>query len=100
LGYVTYQDIRSITSLQDQTVIAVKAPAETKLEVPESSGVSGPRFLMHTALSRVVGHSCCSHTVAQQQYKVLHFVCVGNNSEDKGEKKGLPKAIVALISES
>ncbi|CAL8296880.1 unnamed protein product [Arctogadus glacialis] len=40
LGYVTYQDIRSITSLQDQTVIAVKAPAETKLEVPESSGGS------------------------------------------------------------
>ncbi|CAL8301420.1 unnamed protein product [Boreogadus saida] len=33
-------DIRSITSLQDQTVIAVKAPAETKLEVPESSGGS------------------------------------------------------------
>ncbi|KAG7249448.1 hypothetical protein CRUP_021113, partial [Coryphaenoides rupestris] len=42
LGYVTYQDIRSIGTLQDQTVIAVKAPSETKLEVPESSGVSGP----------------------------------------------------------
>ncbi|XP_041711478.2 transcription factor E2F2 [Coregonus clupeaformis] len=41
LGYVTYQDIRSIGSLQDQTVIAVKAPSETKLEVPESSG--GPQ---------------------------------------------------------
>nr|XP_015204352.1 PREDICTED: transcription factor E2F2-like isoform X2 [Lepisosteus oculatus] len=37
LGYVTYQDIRSITSLKDQTVIAVKAPSETKLEVPEST---------------------------------------------------------------
>ncbi|KAM9466335.1 transcription factor E2F2 isoform 2-T2 [Clarias gariepinus] len=36
-GYVTYQDIRSISSLQDQTVIAVKAPSETKLEVPEAS---------------------------------------------------------------
>ncbi|MGH0173279.1 UNVERIFIED_CONTAM: hypothetical protein FKN15_064962 [Acipenser sinensis] len=30
-------DIRSIQSLQDQTVIAVKAPSETKLEVPEST---------------------------------------------------------------
>ncbi|XP_062325224.1 transcription factor E2F2 [Osmerus eperlanus] len=40
LGYVTYQDIRSISSLQDQTVIAVKAPSETKLEVPESPGGS------------------------------------------------------------
>ncbi|KAM3871025.1 transcription factor E2F2 [Diretmus argenteus] len=38
LGYVTYQDIRSIASLLDQTVIAVKAPAETKLEVPETAG--------------------------------------------------------------
>ncbi|XP_022052324.2 transcription factor E2F2 [Acanthochromis polyacanthus] len=38
LGYVTYQDIRSIASLRDQTVIAVKAPAETKLEVPETAG--------------------------------------------------------------
>ncbi|XP_056152505.1 transcription factor E2F2 [Lampris incognitus] len=37
LGYVTYQDIRSISSLQDQTVIAVKPPSETKLEVPVSS---------------------------------------------------------------
>ncbi|KAF6717793.1 Transcription factor E2F2 [Oryzias melastigma] len=38
LGYVTYQDIRSIASLRDQTVIAVKAPAETKLEVPDAAG--------------------------------------------------------------
>ncbi|TNM95331.1 hypothetical protein fugu_016414 [Takifugu bimaculatus] len=40
LGYVTYQDIRSIGSLQDQTVIAVKAPADTKLEVPDTEGES------------------------------------------------------------
>ncbi|KAM7403212.1 hypothetical protein PAMA_003912 [Pampus argenteus] len=40
LGYVTYQDIRSIGSLRDQTVIAVKAPAETKLEVPDTAGES------------------------------------------------------------
>ncbi|XP_047468013.1 transcription factor E2F2 [Mugil cephalus] len=40
LGYVTYQDIRSIASLRDQTVIAVKAPAETKLEVPDTAGAS------------------------------------------------------------
>ncbi|XP_042356826.1 transcription factor E2F2 isoform X1 [Plectropomus leopardus] len=38
LGYVTYQDIRSIGSLRDQTVIAVKAPADTKLEVPDTAG--------------------------------------------------------------
>ncbi|KAG7325803.1 hypothetical protein KOW79_010728 [Hemibagrus wyckioides] len=31
----TNNDIRKIKSLQDQTVIAVKAPSETKLEVPD-----------------------------------------------------------------
>lgn len=39
LGYVTYQDIRSVGSLRDQTVIAVKAPADTQLEVPDTAGV-------------------------------------------------------------
>ncbi|CAN9502508.1 unnamed protein product [Ophioblennius macclurei] len=38
LGYVTYQDIRSIASLRDKTVIVVKAPTETKLEVPDTAG--------------------------------------------------------------
>uniref|UniRef100_A0A8C3SK04 E2F transcription factor 2 n=1 Tax=Chelydra serpentina TaxID=8475 RepID=A0A8C3SK04_CHESE len=35
LAYVTYQDIRAISNFQEQTVIAVKAPPETKLEVPD-----------------------------------------------------------------
>ncbi|KAM6135285.1 LOW QUALITY PROTEIN: transcription factor E2F3 [Pterocles gutturalis] len=34
-AYVTYQDIRKISGLKDQTVIAVKAPPETRLEVPD-----------------------------------------------------------------
>ncbi|KAM8901559.1 LOW QUALITY PROTEIN: transcription factor E2F3 [Lycaon pictus] len=35
LSYVTYQDIRKISGLKDQTVIVVKAPPETRLEVPD-----------------------------------------------------------------
>ena len=35
LAYVTYQDIRGIRSFEEQTVIAIKAPPETKLEVPD-----------------------------------------------------------------
>ncbi|XP_041361321.1 transcription factor E2F3-like [Gigantopelta aegis] len=35
LAYVTYQDIRSLKSLEEQTVIAIKAPPETRLEVPD-----------------------------------------------------------------
>ncbi|XP_077209151.1 transcription factor E2F3 isoform X2 [Paroedura picta] len=34
LAYIRYEDIRAISSLKDQTVILVKAPPETKLEVP------------------------------------------------------------------
>ncbi|XP_017341737.1 transcription factor E2F3 [Ictalurus punctatus] len=34
-AYVTYQDLRRDHSLKDQTVIAVRAPPETKLEVPD-----------------------------------------------------------------
>lgn len=37
LAYVTYQDLRAISSFQEQTVIAVKAPPETQLEVPDLS---------------------------------------------------------------
>ena len=34
LAYVTYQDIRSIQAFQKQIVIAIKAPEETRLEIP------------------------------------------------------------------
>lgn len=34
-AYVTYQDIKQVGNLKDQTVIVVKAPTETKLEVPD-----------------------------------------------------------------
>ncbi|EPQ10046.1 Transcription factor E2F3 [Myotis brandtii] len=34
-AYATYQDIRKISGLKDQTVIVVKAPPETRLEVPD-----------------------------------------------------------------
>ncbi|XP_036206206.1 transcription factor E2F2 [Myotis myotis] len=35
LAYVTYQDIRAISTFKEQTVIAVKAPPQTRLEVPD-----------------------------------------------------------------
>uniref|UniRef100_UPI0037E8BC89 transcription factor E2F3 n=1 Tax=Semicossyphus pulcher TaxID=241346 RepID=UPI0037E8BC89 len=33
-AYLTYEDVRRIPTLEEQTVIVIKAPAETKLEVP------------------------------------------------------------------
>ncbi|XP_049473795.1 transcription factor E2F2 [Panthera uncia] len=37
LAYVTYQDIRAVGSFKEQTVIVVKAPPQTRLEVPDRS---------------------------------------------------------------
>lgn len=34
-AYVTYQDIKQLGNLRDQTIIVVKAPTDTKLEVPD-----------------------------------------------------------------
>lgn len=33
-AYLTYEDMKTISSLREQTVIVIKAPAETRLEVP------------------------------------------------------------------
>lgn len=33
-AYVTHDDIIRLRGLQDQTVVVVKAPEETKLEIP------------------------------------------------------------------
>lgn len=32
---MTYQDIRAVGNFKEQTVIAVKAPPQTRLEVPD-----------------------------------------------------------------
>ena len=45
LAYVTYQDIRGVQSFEDRTIIAIKAPAETRLEVPDPKDVRFAEFL-------------------------------------------------------
>ncbi|KAM4806400.1 transcription factor E2F2 isoform 2-T2 [Urocitellus parryii] len=37
VAYVTYQDIRAMGNFKEQTVIAVKAPPQTRLEVPDKA---------------------------------------------------------------
>lgn len=41
-AYITYQDIKQLGNLKDQTVIVVKAPTDTKLEVTDPDEVCGP----------------------------------------------------------
>ncbi|KAM6295933.1 transcription factor E2F2 [Aegotheles albertisi] len=49
LAYVTYQDLRAISNFQEQTVIAVKAPPETQLEVPDFSEDNLQLYLKSTS---------------------------------------------------
>lgn len=41
-AYITYQDIKQLGNLKDQTVIVVKAPTDTKLEVTDPDEVHLP----------------------------------------------------------
>lgn len=45
LAYVTYHDIRKVQSFGGDTVIAIKAPAETRLEVPDPREVGVPSLI-------------------------------------------------------
>lgn len=38
-AYLTYEDVQRIPNLKEQTVIVIKAPAGTKLEVPHPDEV-------------------------------------------------------------
>ncbi|XP_073340200.1 transcription factor E2F2 [Pagrus major] len=58
LGYVTYQDIRSVGSLRDQTVIAVKAPADTQLEVPDTAGQSSLQIYLKSKNGPIEVYLC------------------------------------------
>ncbi|NXP78362.1 E2F2 factor, partial [Ramphastos sulfuratus] len=48
LAYVTYQDLRAISHFQEQTLIAVKAPPETQLEVSDFSQDNFQLYLKST----------------------------------------------------
>ena len=39
-NYVTYSDIRTLPEMDDQTIIGIKAPPGTRLEVPDPDEVN------------------------------------------------------------
>ncbi|XP_031441481.1 transcription factor E2F3 isoform X2 [Clupea harengus] len=69
-AYVSYQDIRRISSLRDQTVVVVKAPLETKLEVPD------PKESLQVHLS-------------SSQGPIDVFLCTDENRPGSPTKNGL-----------
>ncbi|XP_046712313.1 transcription factor E2F2 isoform X1 [Silurus meridionalis] len=69
-GYVTYQDIRSISSLQKQTVIAVKAPSETKLEVPEVSEQGSMQIYLKSKNGAIEVYLCPDEVLLEDESPV------------------------------
>lgn len=43
-AYLTYEDVNRIPSLKDQTVMVIKAPVDTKLEVPHPEEVQSLHY--------------------------------------------------------
>ncbi|CAF87984.1 unnamed protein product, partial [Tetraodon nigroviridis] len=58
-AYITYQDIKQLGNLKDQTVIVVKAPTDTKLEVTDPDEVRAPAPTSEEASERPVLIRCC-----------------------------------------
>ncbi|NXN98745.1 E2F2 factor, partial [Rhinopomastus cyanomelas] len=72
LAYVTYQDLRAISSFQEQTVIAVKAPPETQLEVPE---LNEDTFQLHLrSTSSPIEVYLCPEEIAEDSPSKEHAV--------------------------
>ena len=49
-AYVTYRDIRDVKHFKNRTVIAIKAPPETRLEVPDPKEVTKGFFSLYITL--------------------------------------------------
>nr|XP_029501697.1 transcription factor E2F3-like [Oncorhynchus nerka] len=101
-AYISYEDVKRIPSLKDQTVIVVKAPAETRLEVQDPaeslqvhlSSTQGPIevFLCSddhatsSTLNNVAlngkGHPSSSYVNGNSSLSVFKVSQGGNNSTD------------------
>ena len=61
-AYVTYQDLRSIRRFAKQTVMAIKAPPEAKLQVPHPSEVCKSGFFLYTVTYKL-GHKLWKNSI-------------------------------------
>lgn len=80
LAYVTHRDVSRLRAFQDQTVIVVKAPEETKLEVPAPTeesiqvhlkGEKGPIMVLTCDIGTgdVMGERSCFSTLEESRIK-------------------------------
>ncbi|XP_033293324.1 transcription factor E2F6 isoform X2 [Orcinus orca] len=89
LAYVTYQDIHSIQAFHEQIVIAVKAPAETRLDVPaprENGSCVVVRRMAWPTKSTVLPHA------AQRYGQPLAEWTARSSAAASGQLSGFPIA--------
>ncbi|NXA97853.1 E2F2 factor, partial [Melanocharis versteri] len=80
LAYVTYQDLRAISSFQEQTVIAVKAPPETQLEVPD---FSQENFQLHLkSINGPIEVYLCPEEITEESSTKDHPVHAASSPQD------------------
>ncbi|KAM9840681.1 transcription factor E2F6 [Aulostomus maculatus] len=77
-AYVTHQDVRSLAAFQEQTLIVVKAPEETKLEVPAPTedsiqihlkGERGPIMVLTCDIETAGEKSSCFVTLEESRIR-------------------------------
>ncbi|XP_044730005.1 transcription factor E2F2 isoform X2 [Chrysoperla carnea] len=75
LAYITYQDLRCIPGFQGRTVMAIKAPPEAKLEVPQPTNKNKYQI-----------------TLRSENGEIEVFLC-SNNNNDHHSSKQIPSHI-------
>ncbi|XP_069469677.1 transcription factor E2F3 [Ambystoma mexicanum] len=90
LAYVTYQDIRRMGGIKDQTIIVVKAPPETKLEVPDP--VENLQIHLTSTQGPVDVYLCPEETDSNSPLKTCHRDSNGNIAKFNSKELLSPKS--------
>lgn len=69
-GYITYQDLRSIAKFKNKTVMAIKAPPNAKISVPEDQDQDNYKILMKSD-SGEIEVFLCPDVVCPQKPKCI-----------------------------
>ncbi|NXX55679.1 E2F2 factor, partial [Scopus umbretta] len=91
LAYVTYQDLRAISNFQEQTVIAMKAPPETQLEVPDFSEDNLQLHLKSTN-GPIEVYLCLEEVTEESPTKVHGVPSAATSPQDHAVPPSLPNS--------
>lgn len=105
LAFVTYRDIRSVKEFSDQTVIAIKAPSETKLEVPDPREVCHPPNGISSGSLSLFSPQSLQIWLKSERGEIEVYLCPEDdgsvaNSSDYGKGESLPSDLMSTNGEN